>query len=122
MARKVKMENMGERWRLATPDAKPGCFAFVQDKDIAQGDPIGVEIVGTHRDAATGYMRAHFVAFQAYKDAMPDYDGPIWQWNGNRVEPTIGPSVLQEYPASGERAHFIISEGYMNLCDDHKEN
>lgn len=120
--RKVKMENVGERWRICTPGAKPGSFALVQDKSIANNEPLALEVVGTHKKPETGYQRTYFVPFQAYKDAMPDYEGPVWQWNGNRVEPTIGPSVLADYPETSERAHFIISEGYMDLCDDHMEN
>lgn len=114
--RKIEMENVGDRWKLSCPTAKAGQFAFVS---LEQGEePIGIEIVCTHR-RDDGSSRVHFAPFEAYANRTPDYDGPIWQWDGDEEKPSLSPSVLQDWGNSG-RAHFIVAGGVMQLCTDHE--
>ncbi len=46
---------------------------------------------------------------------LPDYDGPVWDWNGSLELPTLKPSLL----VTGEKTcHSYLTEGTLQFLSD----
>lgn len=44
--------------------------------------------------------------------------GPVWQWNGDIVKPTVSPSILVCPNESARRCHSFIRDGKIEFCND----
>lgn len=49
-------------------------------------------------------------------ETRPDYDGPLWDWNGDVERPTFSPSILTR--AGEQVCHSFIRDGQWEFLSD----
>lgn len=50
----------------------------------------------------------------------PERPGPIWQWNGDAVKPTVTPSILVRHgnQPGDKRCHLYVEAGQLRFLSD----
>lgn len=45
---------------------------------------------------------------------------PVWSFNGDRIRPTVSPSILVQYPRDGKEniCHLFMKEGKLEYLTD----